>query len=109
MLLLAPCAAYSQGQAVERPSPGGPTEQGVSGGKVSLRLINGTSIRVDEAWESEQGIWYRQSGLSHLMPRDRVKAVERGDVPQPAPRRQKGKVVAAADETPAVTSTDQPV
>jgi hypothetical protein len=33
---------------------------------------------VDEAWETAQGIWYKQGGMSHLAPRDHVKAIERG-------------------------------
>ena len=37
-----------------------------------LRLVDGSSIGVDEAWESEQGIWYRLGGMSHLIAKDRV-------------------------------------
>jgi Transglycosylase SLT domain len=46
-----------------------------------LRLADGTALAVDEAWESEQGIWYRRSGVTYLTTRDKVKAIER---PQPA-------------------------
>jgi Transglycosylase SLT domain len=47
---------------------------------------------VDDAWESSQGIWYRQGGLSHLAPRDRVKSIERGDpAPPPAPKESTSK------------------
>jgi hypothetical protein len=35
-------------------------------------------VVVDEAWESPQGVWYRQGGLSHLLPKARVKAIQRG-------------------------------
>jgi len=45
---------------------------------VRLKLTGGSSIEADEAWESEQGIWYRRGGMSHLMPKDRVKKIERG-------------------------------
>ena len=45
---------------------------------VRLKLTDGSSIEADEAWESEQGIWYRRGGMSHLMPKDRVKKIERG-------------------------------
>ena len=109
MLLLAPCVAYSQGRAIDAVAAVGPTEQSESAIKVSLKLTDGTSIRVDEAWESEQGIWYRLGGISHLMARDRVKTIERGTASRPAPRNQKGKVIAVVDETRAMTSTNQPV
>ena len=35
-------------------------------------------MTVEDAWESEQGIWYKQGGVTHLILRDRVKAIERG-------------------------------
>lgn len=61
---------------------------------VRLKLTDGSTIAVDEAWESEQGIWYRRGGMSHLVPRDRVKAVERGAAAKPKSEHQLGKVVA---------------
>jgi hypothetical protein len=30
-------------------------------------------MTVDDAWESPQGVWYRQGGLSHLLPKRRSK------------------------------------
>ena len=45
--------------------------------QIQLRLTDGTFLAVDDAWESDQGIWYRQGGISHLAPRERVKSVER--------------------------------
>ena len=42
-----------------------------------LKLADGSSIEADEAWESEQGIWYRRGGMSHLIPKERVKKIER--------------------------------
>src|SRR5437870_12992867 len=45
--------------------------------KVQLKLSDGTRIPVDEASESQQGIWYKQGGVSYLIPRERVKAIER--------------------------------
>jgi len=45
--------------------------------KTRLQFTDGTSIVVDEAWETEQGVWYRQSGMSHLVSRDRIKAIQR--------------------------------
>ena len=32
---------------------------------------------VDEAFETPQGIWYRKGSLSHLLPKDKVKKIER--------------------------------
>jgi soluble lytic murein transglycosylase-like protein len=34
-------------------------------------------MTVDDAWESPQGVWYRQGGLSHLLAKDKVKKIER--------------------------------
>ena len=48
-----------------------------------LKLIDGNSIEVDEAWESAQGIWYRRGGMSHLIAKDRVKRIERGSTAKP--------------------------
>jgi Zn-finger nucleic acid-binding protein len=55
-----------------------------SDGLVRLRLVDGTLITVEDAWESPQGIWYRQGGISHLVSKDRVKAIQRpvGSQPQ---------------------------
>ena len=50
---------------------------------VRLKLVDGSSIEADEAWESEQGIWYRRGGMSHLIAKDRVKKIERGSAPMP--------------------------
>jgi len=53
---------------------------------VRLKLTDGTYLVVDEAWETNQGVWYRQGSMSHLAPKDRVKMIERGD---PAPPKEK--------------------
>lgn len=50
----------------------------LSEGQMRLRLKDGTLISVEDAWESQQGVWYKQSGMTRLVPRDRVKNVERG-------------------------------
>jgi hypothetical protein len=44
---------------------------------VRLKLVDGSSMAVDEAWETEQGIWYRRGGISHLITRERIKRIER--------------------------------
>src|SRR4029079_17640003 len=49
---------------------------------VRLKLIDGSNIAVDEAWETEQGIWYRRGGMSHLITRDRIKRIERESTPR---------------------------
>jgi soluble lytic murein transglycosylase-like protein len=42
-----------------------------------VRLTNGMSIDVDDAWEDAQGIWYRRGGITNLIPRANVKTIER--------------------------------
>jgi hypothetical protein len=62
--------------------------------RVRLKLTDGSTIAAEEAWESEQGIWYRQGGMSHLVTRDRIKAIARAAVSQPAPELQIARIVA---------------
>jgi len=80
--------------------------------QIHLKLKDGSSIAVDEAWESEQGIWYRRGGMSHLVLRERVKTIERGSSSKSKPDPQVAKVVANddKDDTVAVSngSDDQP-
>ena len=45
--------------------------------EVRLKLADGSYMTVDDAWESPQGVWYRKGGLSHLLPKDKVKKIER--------------------------------
>jgi soluble lytic murein transglycosylase-like protein/LysM repeat protein len=42
-----------------------------------LRLNDGTMIDVDDVWEDAQGIWYRLGGVTHLIERSRIAAIER--------------------------------
>jgi len=54
--------------------------------QVRLKLADGSYMTVDDAWESPQGVWYRQGGLSHLLPKDKVKKIERTTAtPTPSP------------------------
>jgi Transglycosylase SLT domain len=55
---------------------------------VRIKLSDGTYMPVDDAWDSEQGIWYRKGGITHLLSRDRAKAIERseGSVRKPEPQ-----------------------
>ena len=66
-LLLVVCASHAISQTTE----------------IRLRLADGSYMTVDDAWESPQGIWYRKGGLSHLLPKEKVKKIERG-TPVPA-------------------------
>lgn len=50
---------------------------------VQLKLADGSVLFVDDASESAQGIWYQRDGISHLMPRERVKAIQRAAKPEP--------------------------
>ena len=45
--------------------------------QVRLKLKDGTYLSVDDAWETPQGIWYRQGSLSYLTSKDRVKSIDR--------------------------------
>lgn len=45
---------------------------------VRLKLADGTFMQVDDAWETEHGIWFKQAGITQLANRDRVKGIERG-------------------------------
>lgn len=87
--------------------PAGETSPGIR-----LKLTDGSTIAVDEAWESEQGIWYRRGGMSRLVPRDRVKTVERGAAAKPKVEPQLSKVVVLDDEDDEAKrdgDSDQPV
>ena len=45
--------------------------------EVRLKLADGSYLKVDEANETPQGIWYRQGNLSNLLPKSKVKQIER--------------------------------
>ena len=57
--------------------------------QVRLKLKDGSYVDVDEASETPQGVWYRKGSLSHLLPKEKVKKIERttpppADAPTPA-------------------------
>lgn len=60
--------------------------------EIRLKFIDGSTIGVDEAWESEQGIWYRRGGMSHLVGRERVKSIDRGAAPKTKPEAKLARV-----------------
>ena len=43
-----------------------------------LKLMDNTAVPVDDAWENSQGIWYRKDGVTYLVERSKVRAIERG-------------------------------
>ena len=53
--------------------------------QVRLKLADGSYMTVDDAWESPQGVWYRRGGLSNVLPKERVKNIERSE-PEAAPK-----------------------
>jgi Zn-finger nucleic acid-binding protein len=72
--------------------------------QAKLKLIDGSTIEVDEVSESEQGIWYRQGGMNHLITRGRVKTIDRS-ASKPKSDPQIAKVVAVDD--PGTKSEDE--
>ncbi len=51
--------------------------------EIKLKLANGSSVVVDEATETPQGVWYRQGSMSNFLPKEKVKKIER-TAPPPA-------------------------
>jgi transglycosylase-like protein with SLT domain len=85
--------------------------------EVRLKLTDGSYLVVDEATETPQGIWYRQGTLSNLLPRSKVKKIER-TTPEPAAASIAGTKdddhfevtpEVAAEAAPKTGSYDQPV
>jgi hypothetical protein len=98
MLLLFSCAACGQkhlAHVTGAADPLVPVSPIGSLPQVQLKLVDGSTISVDETWESEQGIWYRRSGMSHLIARDRIKAIEGVSGSQPGPDLQLANVAVA--------------
>ena len=71
VVLLAPDAVLGQKRRNRKPAQAPPVESTIPEGETRLKLADGTYLRVDEAWESAQGIWYRLGGMTHLANRDR--------------------------------------
>ena len=108
-LSLISMTAYAQ-KSVDQNGPGATNP---ASAKVRLKLVDGSSIEVDEVSESEQGIWYRRGGMNHLITRDRLKAIERG-ASKPKPELQIAKVVVTDDrqtksDSQETNSADGPV
>jgi soluble lytic murein transglycosylase-like protein len=75
---------------------------------VRLLMADGVRISVEDAWESEQGIWYKQSGVSQLLPRDRVKSIERGPDPNSQPKIQTPAAKVSEVNTAQTDPSEQP-
>lgn len=110
LALFVSASAYGQ-KRLDHALPAAVSEEDASR-QVRMKLADGTFIVADEASESEQGIWYRQGGMSHLISRDRVKTIDR-NASQPKSEVQVAKVVAtddADDSSDSSTgSSEQPV
>ena len=74
-------------------------DEPIAESQVQLKLNDGTRITVEDAWESEQGIWYRQGGMTHLVSRERVKGIVRGTEAKPKVEAQVASVTDVA-QTP---------
>lgn len=98
-LILVVClfAASAQAQKSRRSKPKSveddqTIDETLTESQVQLKLKDGTRINVEDAWESEQGIWYRQGGMTHLVMRDRVKGIVRGSESRPKVEKQVASV-----------------
>src|ERR671913_2334630 len=69
-----------------------------------IKFTDGSEIKVDDAWESEQGVWYRLGGISHLVERARVKKIDKSAKPAST---QVASIVETADSQ--AEKTDGPV
>lgn len=53
--------------------------------EIKIKLTDGSYLVVDEATETPQGVWFRKGNINQLLPKERVKKVERiTAVPAPA-------------------------
>src|SRR6185295_19041094 len=73
ILLLSLFALLCSGQAFAQTSAKPEEKKEI----VRLKLNDGSYLTVVDAWETPQGVWYKQQGISHLLSKDRVKKIER--------------------------------
>jgi len=96
LVLLSICLLLgaSTGNAQRKQKPGNPQPVPLTDPTLGARLhlANGSTIDVDEVWQSEQGIWYRRGGMSHLLARESVKRVEHNSAPRAKAELQVAKV-----------------
>ena len=95
--------AQAQRHRRSKAKPVEEADETLTGSQVQLKLNDGNKITVEDAWESPQGIWYRQGGMTHMLPRERVKkiirATEQPKVEEP--------VVAVPESSQAPTKLDE--
>jgi soluble lytic murein transglycosylase-like protein len=110
LLTLVASVAYGQKNSAPGPAAGVASE---NSSQARLKLVDGSSLEVDEAWESEQGIWYRRGGMSHLIAKDRVKRIERDSIAKPKTDSSAAKIVVTEaesdDSSQNPPAADQPV
>jgi Zn-finger nucleic acid-binding protein len=69
-----------------------------------LKLADGTTIEVDEAWEDAQGVWYRRGGVTNLVERSRVREVVKSAAAKEMKETKETKETKTASEASVVTS-----
>lgn len=105
LLTLVASVAYGQKNSAPSPTAGVVSE---NSSQARLKLVDGSSLEVDEAWESEQGIWYRRGGMSHLIAKDRVRRIERDSTAKPKTGSPAAKIVVTEDNESDESSQNSP-
>ena len=69
-----------------------------------LKMKDGTTVEVDEAWEDSQGVWYRRGGVTNLVDKSRVREVVKsaGKDAKEVKAASEASVVKPADAAPKV-------
>ena len=104
LLLLASAVAFGQENRDHAAAAARVVKEVERSPTVRLTLVDGTTIDADEAWESEQGIWYRRGGMSHMIAKDRIK-VDRGTSSKPKKDAPIAKLVNTVDSESSQTTT----
>jgi Zn-finger nucleic acid-binding protein len=60
----------------------GPKTEPLQPNEILIKFMDGTSLRLADAHETEQGIWYQRNGITYLVERARVKSIERWAKPK---------------------------
>ena len=75
--------------------------------QLRLKFVDGTDAIVDDAGETENGFWYTRSGVTYLLPRDRVKSINRPQTVRPVAATQTAKLAIVG--APQTNSLPRPV
>lgn len=62
----------------------GPKTEPLQPNELLAKLTDGTSLRLVDARETEQGVWYQRGGVTYLVERARIKTIERATASKPA-------------------------